>query len=351
VTPERKNILHKDCSDILSAGHKALHMLKGDHILIAGGTGFLGTWITTMVAFLNDNYGFGTKLTLLATHANSFATKAPHLAVRNDITIIERDIRNIVEFSEDVNWIIHAASSPDNRLHASDPMQTIDVVVNGTSTVLAAAARLPNLKKILNVSSGLVYGMQQLELERVSEDDWGTLSPASVGSVYAESKRCAETVCAAYRNEHRLPIVNVRPFAYVGPYQLLDKPWAINNFMRDALLGGPIRILGNEQTVRSYLYASDMSFWILKILANGKNGQNINVGSPHAVSLGDLAKKIASNFPEEVEIRQSPMHKDARPCSRFVPDVSLAETSLGLRPTVELDEAIRRTLLWNRYNV
>lgn len=348
MNPEQKTLINKDCADILAEGYGPLQALKGECILITGGTGFVGTWVATLVAFLNDNYGFRTKLILLASHADSFTEKAPHLAVRNDITLIKRDIRHIVELPEDVNWIIHAASSPDSRFHASDPLRTIDIVVNGTSSILAAAVRLPNLRKVLNVSSGLVYGFPPRELERVPEDGWGALDPTFVSSVYAEAKRCAETVCVAYRNEHRMPIVTARPFAFVGPYQLLDKPWAINNFLRDALLGGPIRIQGDAQTVRSYLYASDMAFWLLRILVDGHSGHSFNVGSPHPITLLELAQKIASHSPGEVEIRLPLIHKDAWSISCFVPNVSRAENSLDLRLTVGLDEAIRRTLLWNR---
>ncbi len=67
----------------------------------------------------------------------------------------------------------------------------------------------------------------------------------------------------------KLPVVTARPFAFIGPYQGLDKPWAVNNFLRDALLGVPIRILGDADTVRSYMYPSDMAFWLLAILAEG----------------------------------------------------------------------------------
>ena len=65
----------------------------------------------------------------------------------------------------------------------------------------------------------------------------------SITSVYAEVKRCAETLCTAYSSQYKVPIVIIRPFAFIGPYQFLDKPWAINNFLRDGIAGGPIRIL------------------------------------------------------------------------------------------------------------
>ena len=79
--------------------------------------------------------------------------------------------------------------------------------------------------------------------------------------------RYAEAEAAAWRSVAKLPVVTARPFAFIGPYQGLDKPWAVNNFLRDALLCVPIRILGDADTVRSYMYPSDMAFWLLAILA------------------------------------------------------------------------------------
>lgn len=351
MSNERNELIRRDCSEILEGEHRSLDALRGGSILVTGGTGFLGTWLAEMMAFLNDKYEFGTKLYLLSTHANSFGDKAPHLAIRKDIELIERDVRYIAEIPEDVSWIVHAAASPDSRLHASDPLRVIDVIVNGTSAVLTAASRLSGLKKFLNVSSGLVYGSQPWDMEGIPENFWGALDPGSVGSVYAEGKRCAETVCAAYADGHRMPVVKVRPFAYVGPYQLLDKPWAVNNFLRDAILGGPIRILGDPQTVRSYMYASDMAFWMLKILSDGKPGQSYNIGSPQGISLQELAEKIVSNFANRIEIRMPLSQKNARPKSRFVPDTSLAESSLGLKRFVDLDGAISRAVIWNRSNI
>ena len=345
---DRRTLVARDCEEALAGMSRALEPLKNDRILITGGTGFIGTWLAEMLAFLNDNHGFSVRMLLSSKKAQAFREKAPHLAERKDVELLEMDVRRTVELPEDVNRIIHAACSPDSRLHASDPITVIDVVVNGTATLLAAAARLPELKMVLNVSSGWVYGSQPVEHGGISESSWGSLDPHAIASVYPEAKRCGETVCAAYANGYRLPIVNARPFAYVGPYQLLDKPWAVNNFFRDAMLGGPIRILGNPETVRSYLYASDMACWLLKILTNGKSGQSYNVGSPQGVTLRELAKIIAEHCPNTVEIQSQQLGKKIQPSSTFVPDTSLAESELHLRDTVDLRDAIGRTIAWNR---
>ncbi|HEX9972771.1 MAG TPA: NAD-dependent epimerase/dehydratase family protein, partial [bacterium] len=231
---------------------------------------------------------------------------------------------------------------------ASDPLRVMQVISNGTGAVLEAATRLPDLKRFLNVSSGLVYGQQLWELDGIPEHFVGGLDCSSVHAAYTEAKRFGETLCAAYRNQHRLPIINVRPFAFIGPYQLLDRPWAINNFIRDSLLGGPIRVLGDGQTVRSYMYPSDMAWWLLSILVHGTTGLSYNVGSPQGVTLLRLAEIVASNFlvRPQIVLNVSPDQKFRR--SKLVPDISLAQKTLGLGLTVDLEMAIRRTILWNQ---
>lgn len=346
MTPQA--LAREDCANILREQHEALACLRGERILVTGGTGFLGTWIAEFVACLNDEHDFDLSLVLLSSRAQTFREKAPHLARRGEILLIERDVRDVVDISESVTRIVHAAASPDSRLHASDPLHTAQVIVQGTSAILEAAARLPRLNSVLNVSSGWVYGDAATGQGGTDEEDWGTLDPSGIRAVYAESKRMAETICAGYRNEHRLPIVTVRPFSFMGPYQALDKPWAINNFLRDALLGGPIRILGDPGTLRSYLYASDMTFWVLKALASGQPGKAYNIGSPAGVDLKSLAQTIAESTHEGIEVRLANVHKDARSGAKFVPDVSRIQHELGVTMRVDLNEAIKRTLHWNK---
>lgn len=345
-----KELIQSDCNEVLADNAQTLYDLKGQCLLITGGTGFMGTWLAEMITFLNDHYNFNTKIILLSESAHNFSGKAPLLAMRKDIVLLTRGITSVVELPEEVTMIIHGAANPDNRLHASDPLNTAQTIVNGTSALLAAASRLPNLKKLMNVSSGLIYGSQPFTVDGIAENYTGGPDCSSVGSAYAEGKRFAETLCSIYRNQYKMPIVNVRPFAFVGPYQLLDRPWAINNFLHDSLLGGPIRILGDGETIRSYMYPSDMAYWLLKILLAGIVGQSYNIGSPYGITLRKLANKIASIFPENPEIVCSGLNSGQGHRSVFVPDVTLVQQTLGLKLSVDIDEAIKRTILWNKAN-
>ncbi len=331
----------RSCIDPLS-----LSALSNQSLLITGGTGFIGKWLTEMIVYLNKEHHFNCKLYLLARDIERFKKEVPHLAKGPYINLIEQDIRNLHDIPQDVSWVIHAAGSPDNREHVSQPLRTIDTFYKGTNTLFDACFRLPDLKKLLHISSHQVYG-QNVTQNTIKENQIGISECNSVNAAYPEAKRMAETLCAIYRNQQKLPITIVRPFAFIGPYQNTDKPWAINNFIRDGLLGGPIRILGNAETIRSYLYGSDIAYWLLQMLVNGKSGSTYNLGSSESVSLKQLASTIANLINGKIEV----IYKSSKEVYNFVsiavPDISKSTTELGVKEIFNLNTALERTIQWN----
>jgi dTDP-glucose 4,6-dehydratase len=281
----------------------------------------------------------------IARKTDEFLAKKQHLANQKWLTLKSEDVRRINELPKETEWIIHLAGTPDGRVHASDPYQAADTIVNGTSRVLEIASLLPSLKKFLNLSSGLIYGRHNIEVGKINESMNCTLDCSKIGSTYPEAKRMSEIYTHIYRSQFRIPVVNLRPFAFIGPYQLLDRPWAINNFIRDALKGGPIRILGDEQTIRSYMYPSDMAYWILKALTQANDGATLNLGSPYGLNLAHVAQAIARNFQTPPSIMSNVAHKGIQ-SSCLVPDVALAKDSLDLEITVDFETAIARTIQW-----
>jgi len=334
-----------DCQQAVGSSPEALNKLRNRVVYVTGGTGFIGTWIAELVSYLNDVHDFGIQLLLLARDPNAFQDKTPHLSLRSDIRLIRSDVRNIIDIPVDVNYIIHAAATPDNRQHMSNPLVVMETITKGTGMMLDAATRLPHLSNILNISSGQIYGQQNREINPIIEDIPGTLPCNSITSIYPEAKRYAETICSAYWSTFKLPIVTARPFAFIGPYQSLDKPWAINNFIRDALNGHTIRIISNGMPVRSYMYPSDMAYWLLRMLVDGKSGTAYNLGSPYGITLRDIAEKVKRCAESASEIVIKEMHRDK---SVFVPDNSRVSTLLNLDIQVSIDEAIARSIQWFR---
>lgn len=347
MTSKAADEVRKDCLETLAERIELLSPLRGQTILVTGGTGFMGCWIAEMLAALNDVQSFGVSMILLGRNTQRFRRVYPHLAARRDVALLQADIRNVVELPADVGWIIHAAGVPDKRFHASNPLETMSTIAQGIAALVRATERCANLKKVLNVSSGLVYGGQPAGLERIAENHVGAPVIGVAASAYAEAKRYAEAYCASAQSQQRMPIVTARPFTFLGPYQPLEGPWAMNDFIREGLTSSMIRVMGDGSTVRSFMYGSDLAFWLLRILAEGTQGRIYNVGSPEGVALKDLAQRVAGFFSPRPEVKLN-TGGGAVQSSRFVPDVSLAVRTLGLSLRIPLDSAIERTIRWHR---
>ena len=340
-------LVRSDAETVLDGRSYRLDALRGQHVFISGGTGFLGTWLLELIKVLNERHSFGIKVTVYSRQARAFAERWPHLGQMEDVRFQEGDIRYFTELPRDVRYIVHAAALTDRRLLASQPSAVAEVNSVGTQRILRAANLLEDVQKVVLLSSGLVYGAQPWDLTRVDETFAGPMRCNDVNAVYAESKRFAEVVAQSAISESKLPVVTLRPFAFVGPYQSLQLPWAVTDFIRDSFTGGPIRIMGDGSTVRSLMYASDYAFWVLAALANGRPRETYNVGSPEPIDLGSLAKMITQSFVPVPEIRTR-LGQTGHDRNRLVPDVSRAQRDLGVEVTVSLTEAIQRTITWNR---
>jgi dTDP-glucose 4,6-dehydratase len=182
----------------------------------------------------------------------------------------------------------------------------------------------------------------------MSEDYSGGPDVSSPRSAYAEAKRLAELLCQCVAREKSLEIVIARCFAFVGPYLPIDVHFAAGNFIRDGLAGGPIRVNGDGSPRRTYLYAADLAAWLWTILFRGAPFGVYNVGSESEVTIRELAEAVQAQFDPRPDVLVAKPATAGAPPERYTPSTVRAREELGLRETVPLDEALRRTIRWHQ---
>ncbi len=348
MNAQAQHLVKSDVERALSTALPRLESLAGKHIFLSGATGCLGLWLLEYVKVLNEDHGFSLQVSALQRNEHDLLTRAPHLAQFEGLSLLSGDVRYLDGIPADVTHVIHAAALSDRRLLASRPVEVAEVNALGTHRILQAVRLLEDVHNVVLLSSGLVYGTQPLDCERITEQFTGELPSNTVNAVYAESKRFAEAIAVGFASESKIPLSIVRPFAVIGPYQRLDLPWAVTDFIRDSFHGGPIKIMGDGTTVRSIMYAGDFASWVLCACAAKLRGETFNVGSPEAIDLLTLAEKITSHFSPQPDIQLNAGHLGHHP-SRLVPEVSHAQNTLGVGFSLNLDQAITQTLTWNRY--
>jgi nucleoside-diphosphate-sugar epimerase len=349
LTPRFLDFINEDVHAVLTpASTEKLSPLKASTLAITGGTGFLGSWLLELVSVLNHKHNFGTEVVVFARDTDKFSRKRPHLASLPFVRLVKGDITYDCDLPRNTKWVIHAAANRDRRHHSSFPIQTMTVIAQGTERVLRSLESCTNLQMVANLSSGLVSGDQPLDMDRTPVGFNGVVPLNTVMSSYTEAKRYAELLCTSFRVEQRLPIINIRPFSFMGPYQTLESPWAVTSFIQDAIKSRPIRVLGNGNTTRSYMYPSDAAYWILRFLTAAESGRSYNLGSPEAVTLESLATAVATSFSPRPEILFSAINKAGAPVSRLVPDTTTGAEEFGLQVTVPFSKALNRTLDWFR---
>lgn len=347
MTRKQQKIITEDCERIFLEVSGKLESLADSVLLITGGAGFMGSWISELVHHMNQSYKMGIRLFILDRDRELFASRQSHIAEASGVEFIRCDIRSLMDMPREVNYVIHAAATPDNRFHSSRPLDTITTIADGTGVVLRAANRVSNLLKFVNISSSSVYAQGQNN-GKISETSLGLPLGLQMANAYAEAKRYAEVLCAAARSEARIPVVTLRPFTFCGAYQNLDSPWALNNFINDALNKRPVRILGDGKTVRSFLYGADLAAWILVMMTHAKSGQVFNIGSEIGLTLGEVAQKVASCFQPMPNVLLNTSLTGPVPNSTLVPDTSAAIKEFGLKQFTDIDTAIYRTIQWHK---
>ena len=318
---------------------------RGKSIFVTGGTGFFGKWLLESFIYANDKLALNAKITTLTRNPDAFLMEYPFYKEHaNTVRFVKGDILNYdFNLDEKFQFIIHAATEASDSLIKENPLLMMDTITMGTRRILEFA-KSQNLNGFLYISSGAVYGKQPEEIESIKEVDFYKIDINNPNSAYAEGKRIAELYCSTYAYQYEIPIKIARCFAFVGPCLPLDTHFAIGNFINNVISNEDIIIKGDGSTIRSYMYASDLTTWLWKILVLGEENYPYNVGSGEKITILELANLLKTfNSKSEVVVQGlATLFQD-----KYIPNIERSK-KIGLNININLAKAIEKTISYNK---
>jgi len=312
---------------------------NGRQVLVTGAGGFIGSHLCERLLAL------GARVRAMVHgdkhyHAR-FLTQLPEDHA-SDLEIRGGDVRDgafVGRCMEAVDTAFHLAAVAGVAYSYGHPHETVQTNTLGTLAV-CEAARTAGVRRLVHTSSAGVYG-SALERRPIPEGH-----PVYGCNPYTAGKLGGDFVAEAYHRSYDLPVAVIRPFnAYgprMGPYLIIP------NIILQALEGAEIR-LGNLAPMRNYTYVDDMvSAFIAMAERDEAVGEIVHFGSPDAISMGDLAKRILDLMDSQARIvcdearlrpERSEIHWVAADCAK-------ARLLLDWAPQVGLDDGLRRTIEW-----
>jgi len=255
------------------------------------------------------------------------------------------DIRD-ARLSELFEWerpevVYHQAAQHSVSISARMPQY--DAMVNVVGMVnLLETCTLYGVRKVVFASTSAVYGtVQQMP---IWED-----TPTHPESPYGVSKLAAEHYLECWREMHGLDYTILRYANVYGPRQDPNgEAGVIGIFANHILRGEPVRIDWDGEQSKDYVYVGDVARANLLALERG-GGEAYCIGTGYPVSVNALYERLCEIVGREVEVVHAPKRAGDVRC--FAYDYSEAEQELGWRPTVRLEEGLRRTVDYYRQRI
>lgn len=239
-------------------------------ILLTGATGFIGNQV--LEGLIKK---LGSEHVVVLT---SKPTAKCKFVIHNDYRFAKEFFANAGLLN--IKTIIHAgAFTPKSAQESNDIDQSNSNIWN-TTTLLAAV--LPNLKKIIFLSTIDVYGFDDPITEK---------SPVNPVSLYGFSKLYCEKLISIWAEKKNVQCQILRIGHVYGPgeekYQKL-----IPMVMKQILNNDPVKLIGAGTELRTFIYISDVVQSVLKSIELQSKNDTINVVGEEPISIKNLIDEI-----------------------------------------------------------
>ena len=301
-------------------------------ILITGGAGFLGSHLCDRLieqgheVICLDNFFTGRKANI------------QHLVGNPRFELVRHDVIDPFKFEVDRIYNLACPASPPHYQY--NPIKTMKTSVVGAINCLGLAKRVK--ARVFQASTSEVYGDPNVHPQQ--EAYWGNVNPIGLRSCYDEGKRAAETLFFDYHRENGVDIRVIRIFNTYGPRMLADDGRVVSNFIVQALQGKDLTVYGEGSQTRSFCYVDDLVDGFMRFMEQEKIIGPMNLGNPGEFTMLQLAELVIKKVAGKSKITHLPLPADD-PKQRQ-PDITLAKSTLGWEPKVQLEQGIEKTIAY-----
>lgn len=318
------------------------HQLNGRRVLVTGAGGFIGGHLATRL--VED--GAEVRAFVRYNSRNDRGTLEWHdraLVEQMDVVLGDlRDPESVRRAVEGVDWVMHVGAQIAIPYSYVNPRDFFETNVGGTLNVAQAALDL-DVSRMVHVSTSEVYGTA-LTVPITEEH------PIQPQSPYSASKIGADALVESFHRSFGLPSVTVRPFNTYGPHQSARA--IIPTIISQALAGERLR-LGSLDPQRDLTFVDDtVAGFVAAASSEAAVGTAVQLGTGHAVSVGDLVELIGDALGRDLEVELDPSR--VRPAKSEVQLLLSSPEKMrqltGWTAQVSLKDGLGRTIEWVRHN-
>jgi len=310
-------------------------------IMITGGSGFLGTYVTRSLAERGDRvviFDAVGPAPVLAALTAPFEQQI--VFVRGQVLDLAGMLRAVQQHN--VERIFHAAALYDPPYSLDEPAITYQVNVTGTINMMETA-RLSGVQRVVQSSSIAVYAPRQYE----PIDERHPISLPSAGNPlgpYGASKAAAEIVGLTYYSTNGVDFVALRNSAIYG--HGMRYPMYIKPMVENSVRGLPTRFATGGDMCRDYTHVKDITQAVIKALdvpASALTQRVFNIGSGTMHSAAQVAETVRIVLPNaDIEIGAGLSELEQNDMrARGMLDLSAARQQLRYEPQFTLEAGIR----------
>lgn len=308
-------------------------------LLVTGGAGFIGSnfiqyWLARHPSdqIVNlDSLTYAGNLENLA----SVQQNPNYTFIKGEIG----DPTIVHQAMEGADVVVHFAAETHVDRSIKDPTSFVRTNVEGTLVLLQEAVK-SKVQRFHHISTDEVFGSLELgSSEKFNED-----TKYDPHSPYSASKAGSDHLVRAFGDTYKLPYTISNCSNNYGPFHFPEKliPLAITNVLE----GKRIPVYGDGLQVRDWLYVEDHCSAIEAVLLKGKEGETYCVGGlSQDVPNIEVIKMILQEMGHDESLIEFVTDRPGHDV-RYAIDWSKIERELSWKPSLTLQDGIKKTATW-----